>query len=186
MKQYDPTKPLSYIISWDQNNLYGWGLSKPLAFDTDNVVLEVISIYDIYIDIMVKDKDRFDTSNFLIDNCYGVERANARVLAKMEDVYGGRIIRGAVFICSKVYPLLLDSDESEKKVLEGEKQNVVRNTITSDDYKSCLFDQEILYVNQNPIRHKNQGNSTVRERKLALRSLDDKRITLSDLITTRA
>ncbi|KAJ8677591.1 hypothetical protein QAD02_013378 [Eretmocerus hayati] len=32
MKQYDSSKPPSYIISWDQNNLYGWGLSQPLPY----------------------------------------------------------------------------------------------------------------------------------------------------------
>ncbi|KAJ8665320.1 hypothetical protein QAD02_006982 [Eretmocerus hayati] len=32
IKQYDSSKPPSYIISWDQNNLYGWGLSQPLPY----------------------------------------------------------------------------------------------------------------------------------------------------------
>ncbi|KAJ8685321.1 hypothetical protein QAD02_021114 [Eretmocerus hayati] len=32
MKQYDSSKPLSYTISWEQNNLNGWGSSQPLPY----------------------------------------------------------------------------------------------------------------------------------------------------------
>ncbi|KAJ8671689.1 hypothetical protein QAD02_002948 [Eretmocerus hayati] len=156
-----------------------------LYTDTDNFVLEIIGVNDIYIDIMKRDRYRIDTSNFPIDNCYGIEQANARVLAKMKDVYGSRIIREAVFICSTVYSMLLDSDESGEKALKGVKRIVVKNTISFYDFKSCLFDGEILYVNQNSIRHRCHKVFTVRERKLALRSFHDKRITLPDLITTR-
>ena len=33
MKNYDSSKETKFIIYWDANNLYGWGMNQPLPYD---------------------------------------------------------------------------------------------------------------------------------------------------------
>lgn len=53
-----------------------------------------------------------------------------------------------------------------------------------DDYLKCLFQDEDIYVEQVMIRSKLHNISTITQKKLALSSLDEKRVILADKVTT--
>ncbi|KAJ8666692.1 hypothetical protein QAD02_020730 [Eretmocerus hayati] len=103
----------------------------------------------------------------------------------MKDEMGGVIIDEAVFIRSKLYSIKYDSNLF-KKVGKGVKKYALKNKITHDDYLRALFDDELIYCEQRSIRVKSHHVLSVNEKKLAIRSLDDKRYTLDDKISTLA
>ena len=58
--QYDPLKSSTYLMYFDINNLYSWAICQPLSNDIN----------------------RFDTSNYVIDNAYDIPLVNTRYATK--------------------------------------------------------------------------------------------------------
>ncbi len=64
------------------------------------------------------------------------------------------------------------------------KQYVVKNYITIDDYRECLFSKQPQFRTINTIRSRQHNVGSERMNKTALSADDDKRIILADGINT--
>ena len=83
----------------------------------------------------------------------------------------------------KTYSYLTD-DCKENKKARGTKKCVIKRIIKFNDYKNCLLKGEVILKSQQ--RFKSKGHNVHMENinKIALRSNDNKRIILSDKITS--
>jgi hypothetical protein len=103
-----------------------------------------------------------------------------------------KIIEEFVGLRSKMYsvkaPTVNDPDnfdqEGCKKKAKGIKKCVVKNELSFDNYKDCLFKQEKYYRKMNLIRSYKHEVYTVEVNKLALSWIDDKRVVLKYGIDT--
>ena len=74
----------------------------------------------------------------------------------------------------------------EDKCCKGTKNCVVAEGLMFDDYKTCLFDGEIIYKGQILIENKKHKVYTVNKYKIALNRDNDKRLVQANGITTLA
>ena len=158
--------------------------AKLLFTDTDSLAYE-IQTEDLYKDIS-SDVDRmFDTSNFSPNHPSGIKTGvNKKVIGKFKDEAGGKQITEFVGLRAKLYAYKIE--EKEEKKCKGIKKSVVKKTITLDNYKKCLFDQQPQMRTMNVIRSRGHQLFTEEINKIALAANDDKRIILDDHIHTLA
>lgn len=131
---------------------------------------------------MKENISHFDTSNFAEDNPHGVPRANASIVLKMKDESAGVPIAEFVSLGAKQYTFRTVKDEVTKKA-KGVKKNIVRRLITLEDYRNALFERSITTREQTTIQSKNHNIYTVKRRRIALQSADDKRVEIEDYRT---
>jgi hypothetical protein len=74
----------------------------------------------------------------------------------------------------------------DHKKCKGVKKNVVKNAITHDDYKDCLFTKREQSRKMNVIRSHQHDIYTEEVNKIALSANDDKRVIMQDGIHTIA
>jgi len=149
--------------------------------DTDSFVYH-IECEDVY-ETMKRDIARFDTSDYPVDNAYGMPRANKKVPGLMKDENNGAIMTEFVGLRAKMYALRVDGKKDTKKA-KGVKNSVVTRTITFDDYTRCLNEEIEMTRRQSCIRSKLHEVYTVSETKIALSPYDDKRYIVPDSTET--
>jgi len=154
---------------------------KIMYTDTDSLINN-IECDDVY-DIMKRDIAKFDTSDYPIDNAYGIPLVNKKVPGLMKDENNGAIMTEFVGLRAKMYALRVDGKKDTKKV-KGIKSNVVAQSITFDDYTRCLQDEIDMTRTQSRIRSKLHEVYTILESKIALSSYDDKRNIVPDSTDT--
>jgi len=154
---------------------------KVMYTDTDSLIY-LIECNDVY-DIMKRDISRFDTSDYAVDNAYGIPLINKKVPGLMKDENNGAIMTEFVGLRAKMYALRIDGKKDTKKV-KGVKSNVVAKSITFDDYTQCLFDETEMKRKQSCIRSKLHEVYTIFETKIVLSPYDDKRYILPNSINT--
>ena len=153
--------------------------------DTDSLCYE-IETEDFYKDISKDVDQKFDTSNFEKDHISGIASAkNKKVIGMMKDEAGAKIIKEFVGLRAKLYSYKMYEGKEEKKC-KGIKKNVIRNKITHEDYKKCLFQAKTKLTKMNVIRSRAHNNYTEKINKIALSCEDDKRFILEDRIHTFA
>lgn len=154
---------------------------KLLYTDTDSGVYEIknINIYD----IMKKNIDRFDTSEYPENNRFQIPLMNKKIPGLMKDECQGRIVTEFIGLRSKMYCIMVEKEDYSKKA-KGVKSNVIKNTISSDDYRRCLFENVEIYREQCNITSRYHELFTEKCNKLALRSYDDKRCSLPNSFDT--
>ena len=159
--------------------------AKLLFTDTDSLMYE-IRAEDFYEDIKGDVKDRFDTSDYPSNHPSGIPTGcNKKVLGMFKDEAGGKIIDEFVGLRAKLYSYkMLEGEESKK--CKGVKKLVVKNSITHDDYKNCLFTGTEQLRKMNVIRSHKHDIYTEEVNKVALSSIDDKRHILEGQTTTLA
>ena len=111
---------------------------KVMYTDTDSLIYH-IECDDVY-DTMKRDINRFDTSDYAIDNVYGIPHANKKVPGVMKDKNSGAIMTEVVGLRAKMYALRVDGKKDTKKIKDV-KNNVVTKSITFDDYTQCLREE---------------------------------------------
>ena len=159
--------------------------AKLLFTDTDSLMYE-IQTEDFYKDISGDVKDRFDTSDYPENHPSGIPTGiNKKVLGMMKDEAAGKIIKEFVGLRSKLYSFKME-EGGENKKCKGVKKQVVENSLTFEDYKTCLTTGKELLRKQNILRSYNHEVYTEEINKIALSALDDKRYILSDGIHTLA
>ncbi|XP_025264481.1 uncharacterized protein LOC112637930 [Camponotus floridanus] len=160
--------------------LYG-DKCKILYTDTDSLIYS-IECEDAY-ERMKRDIDRFDTSDYAVDNPYGVPRANKKVLGLMKDENNGALMLEFVGLRAKMYMLRVESRGDTKKS-KGVRSSVVARTLTFDDYERCVRRDIEMTREQSCLRSKLHEVYTVRESKIALSPYDDKRYVMPDSTDT--
>jgi len=93
-----------------------------------NSLIYHIECDDMY-DIMKRDINKFDTSDYPIDNAYDIPLVNKNVPGLMKDENNGAIMTEFVVLRAKMYALRVDGKKDMKKV-KGVKSNVEVQTIT--------------------------------------------------------
>ncbi|XP_036142333.1 uncharacterized protein LOC105836820 [Monomorium pharaonis] len=149
--------------------------------DTDSLIyhIECENVYE----NMRRDIHRFDTSDYGVNNAYGMPLKNKKVPGLMKDENNGAIMTEFVGLRAKMYALRVDGKKDTKKI-KGIKSNVVAHTIAFDDYTRCLRDEIEMTRQQTCIRSKLHEVYTISETKIALSPYDDKRYIVPDSIDT--
>ena len=174
---------LSKIIMYDFHYNYiksKYGDKAKLLFtDTDSFLYE-IQTEDFYKDISGDVRDRFDTSEYPENHPSGIPTGiNKKVLGKFKDEVAGKIIKEFVGLRAKLYSFKME-DGAENKRCKGIKKQVVKETITHEDYKTCLTTGKEILRKQNILRSYDHEVYTEEVNKIALSAADDKRHILSD------
>ncbi|XP_051159269.1 uncharacterized protein LOC127280359 [Leptopilina boulardi] len=154
---------------------------KLLYTDTDSLVY-VVKCQDIYKD-MKEDIHKFDTSDYPVNNAYGIPQVNKKVLGLMKDECNGKIVTEFVGLRSKMYSIRVEGEDFVKKA-KGIKAGVVKKSIHFDDYVECLRDFKIQTRTQYNIRSRLHNIETVKQVKVALNPYDDKRYLLTESTDT--
>ncbi|XP_025267778.1 uncharacterized protein LOC112639099 [Camponotus floridanus] len=181
MSILDISKIRLYAFHYEyMSPLYG-DKCKILYTDTDSLIYSV-ECEDAY-ERMKRDVDRFDTSDYAVDNPYGVPRANKKVLGLMKDENKGALMLEFVGLRAKMYALRVEGRGDTKKS-KGVRSSVVARTLTFDDYERCLRREIEMTREQSCLRSKLHEVYTVRESKVALSPYDDKRYVVPDSTDT--
>ena len=98
---------------------------------------------------------------------------------------GGKQITHFVGLRPKLYSYKVE-DNSETRKAKGVKKNVIKNALSFEDYKKCLFSEEEVMKDMNIIRSKNHDIFSMTVNKSALSANDDKRLICKNKISTKA
>ena len=179
----DLSKTIMYEFHYDYIKRKYGDKAKLLFTDTDSLMYE-IETEDFYKDISGDVKDRFDTSDYPENHPSGIPTGiNKKVLGMFKDEAGGIIIIEFVGLRAKLYSFLKEDGKGSNKC-KGVKKQVVENSITHEDYKTCLTTGKEQYRKQNIIRSYNHDVYTEEVNKIALSATDDKRYILDDGMCT--
>lgn len=159
---------------WYKYFLPKYGKNVQMVYtDTDSFLLE-LTTPDAYADIR-NDPDTFDTSDYPENNIYGIKRLNKKVIGLLKDEMASTIITEVVALRSKLYAVRTLGKIDKIKKAKGVKKNVLKNTITFDDYYNCIKNKCVEVRRQYTIRSKNHNVYTISTNKVSLSPTDDKR-----------
>ena len=177
MSVLDLNKHLMYDFYYNHlKKLYTHNIQL-LYTDTDSVIVH-IKTDDIYAD-MLKHADLYDTSNYAPGHpLFSVK--NKKVIGKFKDELGGKVMSEFVGIRPKMYSY---AGEDSGKRAKGVKKSVLKNTISHDDYKTCLLDKKVHSRDMPGLRSYNHTIHGETVNKVALAPLDTKRYILDDGIS---
>ena len=163
------------IISKYQNN------AKLCYMNTDSFII-YIKTEDVYEDIADDVEKISDTSNYEVNRPLPT-RKNKKVTGLMKDELGGKIMTEFAGLRPNTYSYLMDDGSNDKKA-KGTKRCVIKRILKFNDYKNCLFKNEIIPKSQQ--RFKSEAHSVYSEEinKIALSTSDDKRLKNFDRITS--
>uniref|UniRef100_A0A158P533 DNA-directed DNA polymerase n=2 Tax=Tetranychus urticae TaxID=32264 RepID=A0A158P533_TETUR len=159
---------------------YGDKLSL-IYTDTDSF------IYNIQTDDLCADLKELD---FLMDfSDYPREHTlfdevNKKKLGFLKDEMNGEIIDEVIAIKSKLYAIKYGT--KKKMTAKGVQRAIVKETFSIQDYKDCLFKNQLSKHTNARIQSRKHNISTVKINKLSFSPLDDKRYILNDGVTTLA
>ncbi|XP_043269138.1 uncharacterized protein [Venturia canescens] len=154
---------------------------KILYTDTDSLIYH-IECDDVYND-MKNNLNKYDTSDYPIDNKYNIPLVNKKVPGLMKDENNGAIMTEFVGLRSKMYATRVLGKNDVKKA-KGVSSNVVARTITFDDYTKCLNEEIEMKRTQASIRSTLHNVYTIKETKIALSPHDDKRYIIPGTVNT--
>ncbi|KAL6445455.1 hypothetical protein ACFW04_000795 [Cataglyphis niger] len=135
--------------------------------DTDSLIYH-IKCEDVYED-MKRDIDKFDTSDYAMDNAYGMPLVNKKMPGLMKDENNGAIMTEFVRLRTKMYALRVDG-RSETKKIKSVKSGVVARMVSFNDYARCLRREIEMTREQSCVRSKLHEIYEVSESKIALRT----------------
>ena len=150
-----------------------------------NLFFYEIQTEDFYADIVDDVLERFDTSNYDKDDGRPIPIGkNKKVIGKMKDELGGKIMTEFVTLRSKSYAYKYNSKEEKK--CKGTKKSVVKKTLKFDDHVNCLRCGINYHRSQFMFRSTKQEVHMIKINKVALNRDDDKRIIKKDGISSFA
>ena len=181
----DLSKTLMYEFHFNYIKKKYGDKAKLLSTDTDSLMYE-IQTEDFYKDISKDVKDRFDTSDYPPNYPSGIPTGcNKKVLGMFKDEAGGKIIDDFVGLRAKLYSYKMFEGQESKKC-KGIEKIVIKNSITHEDYKNCLFTEKEQLRKMNVIRSHKHYIYTEEVNKIALNPSDDKRHIVEGQTTTFA
>ena len=104
-----------------------------------------------------------------------------KVIGLMKDELGGGIITEFIALRPKTYSYTTDELIATKKA-KGTKKCIIKKMLKFEDYKKCLFGNELMLKSQQRFKSENHEVYTENINKIALSSNDDKRIVALDRI----
>ena len=146
---------------------------KLCYMDTDSYIIN-IKANDFYKDTSNDVENRFDTSNYEVNRPLRAGK-NKKIIGLMEDELDGKIITECVTLRPKTYSFLTDDGKEDKKA-KGTKKCIIKKKIKFNDYKKCLFNDELILKSQQRFTSKKHDVCTENINKIALSNNDDKRI----------
>ena len=156
---------------------------KLCYMDTDSFIMK-IKTDDFYKDVSNDVEKWFHTSNFDANDKRPLPIGkNKKVIGKLKDELGGKVMSDFCVLKAKTYAFELDNDKEVKKA-KGTKKCTVKDHITFNDYVNTLFDDTKLLKSQFTFKSDNDKIYTQKINKIALNYFDDKRIECNDKITT--
>ena len=180
----DLSKTLMYDFHYNYIKCKYNDRAKLLFTDTDSLMYE-IETNDFYADIADDVENKFDTSEYPTELLPVVRTGvNKKVIGMFKDEACGKQIEEFVGLRAKLYSFKLAGQDRKK--CKGIKKGVIKNSITHDDYKKCLFSGNEQMRTMNVIRSYRHEIYTVEVNKVALSSNDAKRIISNDGIHTLA
>ena len=193
----DISKTLMFDFHYNYiKNKYGQK-AELLMTDTDSLMY-LIQTDDVYYDIKKDVKKKFDTSNFPDVHPSGIKTdVNEKVVGMFKSEAAANNITHFVGLSSKLYSYLIEMlygkngklkepEEEEIRKAKGVKKNVIKKSITFEDYKKCLLSEEKVLKEMNIVRSKNHDIYSMNVNKIALSANDDKRIICCNKINTLA
>ena len=186
----DLSKTLMYDFHYNYiKNKYG-DRAKLLFTDTDSLAYE-IKTEDFYADIAADVESRFDTSEYPKDHPATITAGfkvgvNKKVIGMFKDEAAGKQIEEFVGLRAKLYSYKVLGETDGHKKCKGVKKNVVKKSITHDDYKDCLLTRRKHLRSMNVIRSHLHEIYTEEVNKVALSADDDKRVIREDGVHTYA
>ena len=106
-----------------------------------------------------------------------------KIIGLMKNQLGGKIITEFVILRPKTYSFLTDDGKEHKKA-KGTKKCVIKKKIKFNDYKKCLFSDELILRSQQRFISKKHDVYTENVNKIALSNNDDKGIVSSNKISS--
>ena len=181
----DISKTLMFDFHYNYiKNKYGQK-AELLMTDTDSLMY-LIQTDDVYSDIKHDVKKKFDTSNFPDKHPSGIKSGvNEKVLGMFKNEASANNITHFVGLSSKLYSYLIENYGEIRKA-KGVKKNVIKKSLTFEDYKKCLFSEEKVMKEMNIIRSQNHDIYSMNVNKVALSANDDKRLICPNKIDTKA
>ena len=175
-----------------------YGNKAELLFTDTDSLMYIIQTDDFYHDIKHDIRKKFDTSDYPENHPSGIKK----VIGKFKGEVGGNQITHIVGLRPKLYTFKVEmkykKDEKDGKIKEieaeddetrkakGVKKNVIKKSLTFDEYKKCLFTEEKIMSEMNIIRSQNHDIYSMTVNKVALSANDDKRLICENKINTLA
>ena len=146
----------------------------------------LIQTEDFYKDINKDIKKKFDTSDYPENHPSGIKTGvNKKVIGKFKDEVAGKQITHFVSLRPKLYTYKIE-EEGEKRKAKGVEKNVIKKSLSFDDYKKCLFTEETVMKEMNILSSQNHEIYSMTVNKVALSANDDKRMISPNNIVTYA
>ena len=180
-----------------------YGNKAELLFTDTDSLMYLIQTDDFYHDIRKDITKKFDTSDYYDYHPSGTKTGvNKKVIGKFKDEVGGNQITHFVGLRPKLYTFKVEmkykKDEKDGKVKEinlieenkrkakGVKKNVIKKSLSFEDYKKCLFTEDELMKEMNIIRSQNHDIYAMTVNKVELSANDDKKLICENKIDTLA
>ena len=144
--------------------------------DTFSLVYD-IQTGDFYADIVDDVLESFNTSGYVNDRLLPIGK-NKKVIGKMKDELGGKIMTEFVALRPKSYAYKFNCKEEKK--FKGIKKCIVKVTLKFNDYVNCFLSGTDDYRSQLTLRSTKHEVHTIKVNKVALNRDDDKRIVKKD------
>ena len=154
---------------------------KLCYMDMDSFIMNIKTNY-FYEDIANDVENRFHTSNYEVSRPLPMGK-NKKIISLMKDELGGKIITEFVTLRPKTYSFLTGDGKEDKKA-KGTKKCIIKKMIKFNDYKKCWLNDEVILKSQQRFISKKHDVYTGNINKIALSNNDDKRIVLSNKISS--
>ena len=162
------------------------GEAQVLFADTDSLMYQIQSD-DFYEDISEDIEDKFDTSDYPTDHKSGIlTGVNKKVIGMFKDEVAGQQITHFVGLRPKLYSFKIENNREYVRKCKGIKKNVVKKSLSFQQYVQCLFSGEKQMKSMKIIRSENHDIYSKEIKKVALSADDNKRIVMDDKINTLA
>ena len=156
-----------------------------LFTDTDSLMY-LIQTEDFYQDINKDIRKKFDTSDYPENLPSGIKTGvNKKVIGKFKDEAAGKQRTHFVGLRPKLYTFKVE-EKGETRKAKSVKKNVIKKSLSFEDYKKCLFSEEEVMKEMNIIRCQNREIFSMTVNKVALSANDDKRLICENKINTLA
>ena len=150
----DISKTLMFDFHYNYiKNKYG-DKAELLFTDTDSLMY-LIQTQDVYKDFSKDIKKKFDTSDYPENHPSGIKTGvNKKVIGKFKDEAAGKQITHFVGLRPKLYTFKVE-EKGETRKAKAVKKNVIKKSLSFEDYKKCLFSEEEVMKEMNIIRSQN-------------------------------